>query len=124
MGHDISQVVGYIAEGLFQSQEEIDRSPIQSGNYMPGDIRYRDVNGDGKISIDDAVHIGYPTEPRFVYGFNGTISYKRFEFNFAFQGASKRSLFIEPSSLSPFVNDRALLSAIWEDPLDSGKHES
>lgn len=115
VGHDISQVVGYIAEGLFQSQEEIDRSPLQSGDYMPGDIRYRDVNGDGKISIDDAVHIGYPTEPRFVYGFNGTVSYKRFEFNFAFQGASKRSLFIEPSSLSPFVNDRALLSAIWED---------
>ena len=56
MGHDISQVVGYIAEGLFQSQEEIDRSPIQSGNYMPGDIRYRDVNGDGKISIDDAAY--------------------------------------------------------------------
>lgn len=115
VGHDISQVVGYVAEGLFQSQEEIDRSPIQSGDVMPGDIRYRDVNGDGKISIEDAVHIGFPTQPRFVYGINGTVSYKRFEFNFAFQGSGQRSLFINPSALSPFVNDRALLTAIWED---------
>ena len=115
VGHDISQVVGYVAEGLFQSQEEIDRSPKQSGDVMPGDIRYRDVNGDGKISIDDAVHIGFPTEPRLVYGFNGTISYKRVEFNFAFQGAGQRSLFINPSAVTPFVGDRALLSAIWKD---------
>ncbi len=115
VGHDISQQIGYIAEGLFQSQEEIDRSPKQSGNVMPGDIKYRDVNGDGKISIDDAVHIGYPTEPRLVYGLSGTLSYKRLEFSFAFQGSGQRTLFMNPSSLSPFVNDRALLSAIWED---------
>lgn len=115
VGHDVSQVVGYVAEGLFQSWEEIERSPRQSGDYMPGDIRYRDVSGDGKISIDDAVHIGFPTEPRLVYGFNGTVSYKRFEFNFAFQGSGQRSLFIEPSAVTPFVSDRALLSAIWKD---------
>ena len=115
VGHDISQVVGYVAEGLFQSQEEIDRSPKQSGDYMPGDIRYRDVNNDGQITIEDAVHIGFPTEPRLVYGINGTVSYKRIEFNFAFQGSGQRSLFINPSAVTPFVNDRALLSAIWED---------
>lgn len=115
VGHDISQQVGYVAEGLFQTQEEIDRSPGQSGDVMPGDIRYRDVNNDGKISIDDAVHIGFPTQPRLIYGFNGTVYYKRFEFNFAFQGSGQRSLFINPSKVSPFVNDRALLTAIWED---------
>ena len=115
VGHDISQVVGYVAEGLFQSQEEIDRSSKQSGDYMPGDIRYRDVNNDGQITIEDAVHIGFPTEPRLVYGINGTVSYKRIEFNFAFQGSGQRSLFINPSAVTPFVNDRALLSAIWED---------
>ena len=82
---------------------------------MPGDIRYRDVNNDGQITIEDAVHIGFPTEPRLVYGFSGTVSYKRFEFNFAFQGSGQRSLFINPSAVTPFVNDRALLSAIWKD---------
>ena len=115
VGHDLSQVVGYVAEGLFQSQAEIDAAPGQSGDYMPGDIRYRDVSGDGKIDIDDAVHIGFPTYPRFVYGFNGTVSFKRFEFNFAFQGSGQRSLFINPSRISPFDNDKALLSAIWKD---------
>ena len=115
VGRDISQQIGYIAEGLFQSQAEIDRSPLQSGDVMPGDIRYRDVNGDGKISIDDAVPIGFPTQPRLVYGFSGTVYYKRFEFNFAFQGSGQRSLFLSSASLSPFVNDHALLTEIWND---------
>lgn len=113
VGHDISQQVGYIAEGLFQDQEEIDAAPVQSGDVMPGDIRYRDVNGDGLIDVSDAVHIGYPTTPRLIYGFNGVIAYKAFEFNFAFQGSGQRSMFINPAAISPFVSDHALLSEIY-----------
>lgn len=115
VGHDVSQQIGYIAEGIFQSQEEIDRSPKQSGNVMPGDIRYRDVNGDGKINVDDAVYIGYPTTPRLVYGFSGFLYWKKMEFSFAFQGSGQRSLFMNPVALSPFYGDHALLTEIWED---------
>lgn len=115
VGHDVSQQIGYIAEGIFQSQEEIDRSPKQSGDVMPGDIKYRDVNGDGKISVDDATYIGYPTSPRFVYGLSGFIYYKRWEFSCAFQGSGQRSLFMNPVSLSPFYGDHALLTEIWND---------
>lgn len=115
VGHDLSQQVGYIAEGLFTDQAEIDNSPKQSGDVQPGDIRYRDVNGDGVISIEDAVHIGYPTTPELIYGFNGFISYKGFEFNFAFQGSGRRTFFIDPSSISPFYGDRAMLKAIADD---------
>lgn len=75
-GHELSQEVGYIAEGLFRDQAEIDNSPQAKTTSMPGDIRYRDVNGDGVIDIEDAVHIGFPTTPRFVYGFSGFINYK------------------------------------------------
>lgn len=115
VGHDVSQQIGYIAEGLFQSQEEIDRSPKQGGDVMPGDIKYRDVNGDGKISVDDATYIGYPTSPRFVYGFSAFLHWKRWEFNCAFQGSGQRSLFMSASSLSPFYGDHALLTEIWND---------
>ncbi len=119
VGHDVSQQIGYIAEGLFQNQEEIDRSPKQSGNVMPGDIKYRDVNGDGKITVDDAVYIGYPTTPRLVYGFSAFVYLKRFELNCAFQGSGQRSLFMDASALSPFSGpygqDHALLSKIWND---------
>lgn len=112
VGHDISQQVGYIAEGLFTDQAEIDNAPKQSGDVQPGDIRYRDVNGDGVISIEDAVHIGYPTTPELIYGFSGFISYKGFEFNFAFQGSGRRTFFIDPSAISPFYGNRAMLKAI------------
>ena len=115
VGHDISQQIGYIAEGLFHDQAEIDNAPTQSGNVRPGDIRYRDVNGDGKIDINDAVHIGYPTTPRVIYGFNGNINYKQFEFLFAFQGSGQRSFFIDPSSISPFWGNTAMLKAIADD---------
>jgi len=115
VGHDISQEIGYIAEGLFQDQEEIASAPVQSGDVMPGDIRYRDVNSDGVIDVNDAVHIGYPTTPRLIYGLSGVVNYKGFEFNFAFQGSGQRSMFINPDAISPFVNDQALLTKIYED---------
>ena len=51
-GHEISQPVGYIAEGLFRDQAEIDNSPQANTGIMPGDIRYRDVNRDGVIDIE------------------------------------------------------------------------
>ena len=82
---------------------------------MPGDIRYRDVNGDGVIDTEDAVHIGFPETPRVIYGFSGFINYKNWEFNFAFQGSGKRGFFINPAALSPFVNDHAMLKAIYDD---------
>lgn len=115
VGHELSQQIGYIAEGLFLVQDEIDNSPKQSGDVQPGDIRYRDINGDGVISIEDAVHIGYPTTPQIIYGFSGFVNFKGFEFNIAFQGSGNRTFFIDPSAISPFVSERAMLRAIADD---------
>lgn len=114
-GQEISAPIGYIAEGLFRDQAEIDNSPRQDGDVMPGDIKYRDLNGDNVIDVNDATFIGYPETPRLVYGFNGFINYKRVEFNFAFQGSGQRSFFLNAYELSPFVNDHAMLTAIYED---------
>ena len=57
---------------------------MQAGDVMPGDIKYRDVDGNGKIDRDDAVPIGYPQNPRFVYGLNTFLSYKKWEFGLSF----------------------------------------
>ncbi len=114
VGHELSQRVGYIAEGLFRDQAEIDNAPTQGGDLMPGDIRYRDVNGDGKITLEDAVHIGFPETPRVTYGFSGYLNYKNWEFNFAFQGSGKRGFFIDPAAISPFVQDNAMLTEIYK----------
>ena len=114
LGHEISQPIGYIAEGLFRDQAEIDNSPRQDGDVMPGDIKYRDINGDGVIDVNDATYIGYPETPRLIYGFTGFVNYKGWEFNFAFQGSGQRSFFINPSEVSPFYNDHAMLKAIYD----------
>ena len=115
VGHEISQQVGYIAEGLFRDQAEIDNAPTQGGDVMPGDIRYRDINRDGVIDVNDAVHIGFPETPRVTYGFSGYVNYKNWEFNFAFQGSGKRSFFMDPAKISPFDGDNAMLTAIYKD---------
>lgn len=65
-GKPLSRTTGYIAQGLFSSQEEIDNSPTQNlgSTVKPGDIKYRDVNGDGKIDGSDQVMISpYGTTP-------------------------------------------------------------
>lgn len=114
-GNEISQYIGYISEGLFRDEAEILNAPVQGGNVMPGDIRYRDLNRDGIIDVSDATHIGYPATPRVIYGINGFVNYKSFEFSFAFQGSGKRSFFINPMKVAPFVNQRAMLQAFADD---------
>lgn len=114
-GQEISQMVGYIAEGLFRGQAEIDNSPLQGGDVKPGDIRYRDLNNDGKIDVNDATYIGFPTTPRVIYGFSGFFNLKNIEFSFAFQGSGKRSFFMDPMKIGPFVENRAMLTAIYND---------
>lgn len=114
-GHEISQQVGYIAEGLFADQAEIVNSATQSGDLMPGDIRYRDLNNDGVINVNDATYIGFPETPRIIYGFGAFVNYKNWEFSCNFQGSGKRGFFIDPVAISPFVNGKAMLKAIYND---------
>ena len=114
-GHEISQQVGYIAEGLFRDEVEIANAPVQGGNVMPVDIRYRDLNGDGVIDVNDVTYIGYPETPRLIYGFSGFVNYKGFEFSFTFQGSGRRAFFMNPVMISPFYGNNAMLTAIYKD---------
>ena len=74
------------------------------GNSTPkvGDIKYRDLNGDGKITEDDQCMISkYGSVPRLQYGFGGTINYKKFDFGIFFSGSALRSILI--NGLDPFL---------------------
>ena len=85
-GAPIGSFYGYIAEGVYQSYADILASPASTiGNYAPGDLKYKDVNGDGKITTDDRTIIGNPT-PDFMYGFSGSVTYKNFSLSADFQG--------------------------------------
>lgn len=105
-GKPLSHQTGYIAEGLFQSQEEIDNSPTQNlgSTAMVGDVKYRDVNGDGIINTEDKVMISeYGNMPRIQYGLGMNIDYKGFNFGVFFNGSAMRTLMI--SGITPFGQD-------------------
>jgi TonB-linked SusC/RagA family outer membrane protein len=106
IGYPISQVWGYIGESLFVDDAEVANSPQQSfgGVVMGGDIKYRDVNGDGKITVLDQVPIGFPTEPEIVYGFGLSAGFKGFDMSAFFQGLTRESFWIDPQATAPFVS--------------------
>ncbi|TDN96654.1 TonB-linked SusC/RagA family outer membrane protein [Sunxiuqinia elliptica] len=86
--------LGYIDEGLYQTIEEIINSPrrLSSTQTMPGDIRYKDVNGDGRIDGDDFIRIGKSGFPHVSYGFNFDINYKGFTLLALFQGTGQKQM--------------------------------
>jgi TonB-linked SusC/RagA family outer membrane protein len=83
-----------IAEGLFQSEDEIADAPIQkfAGNVKPGDIRYRDINEDGVVDNLDFVSTDYSDIPTAYFGFGGSLNYAGFDMSFLFQGVSGRTI--------------------------------
>ena len=105
IGLNLSQPFGYIAERLFIDEADVANSPLQTfGEYMAGDIKYKDINGDGIIDINDEVPIGYPTTPKIIYGLGMSSSYKNFDLSFFFQGSAQSSFFIDAYNSSPFID--------------------
>ena len=78
---------GYLTDGLFQTQEEVDSYPTLFENSKPGDVKYLDLNKDGKITPEDMTYLGN-TFPSYTFGLNGSISYKGFELYMQWQGAA------------------------------------
>jgi TonB-linked SusC/RagA family outer membrane protein len=107
VGHSLSQWWGHIAERLFIDQKEVANSPVQFGDQglLAGDIKYRDINGDGVIDSDDRVPLGYPTQPEIIYGFGASLGYKSFDLSFYFQGSARSSFFINPQNIQPFFRN-------------------
>lgn len=120
IGWPINTWKGYIAERLFIDEADVANSPSQElgGTVQPGDIKYKDINNDGRINSDDQVHIGYPIIPEITYGFGLSGGYKRFDISFFMQGQDRVSFFINPSNIAPFANKRNALQYIADDHWD------
>lgn len=116
-GSAVNSIYGYIADGLYQSQEEIDAGPEQFGTLQPGDIRYKDIAGafdengnaipDGKITDADKTIIG-STIPRYTYGINLNFGWKGFKLNAFFQGVGKVDGYLNSHYVIPCVNSSAI----------------
>lgn len=92
-GYPIGYFYGYIHDGIYQTATEIVRSPVNTlFNVMPGDIKYRDINGDGQITVADRTMIGNPT-PDFIYGGSISANYKGLDLGIDLQGVYGNEIF-------------------------------
>lgn len=106
-GKPLNTLTGYVAEGLFASQEEIDNWPDQTqlGSIpMPGDIKYRDIDGNGVITTEDQVMLSpYAKVPRIQYGLGLNVQWKKFDLGLFFNGSAMRDIMIN-SGYAPFLS--------------------
>lgn len=129
-GKPLNATYGYLADGLFKDDEDIANHADQSyfgSKVMPGDIKYRDVNGDGVIDSEDKVMISpYGKQPLVQYGLSLSVRYKKVDVNVFFNGSAKRKIMldvfynIQPFNLSAWSNDRNLMKWIADSHWTAG----
>jgi TonB-linked SusC/RagA family outer membrane protein len=114
-GKALGTQFGYQALGFFQLSD-FNGSTLKSGiatqpwgAVKPGDIRYKDMNGDGKITEDDLTKIGNPVVPQMIYGIAPSVRYKQFSLDIFFQGAAKANLYLDRQNAWAFYNGMSAL---------------
>jgi TonB-dependent starch-binding outer membrane protein SusC len=91
-GYPLGSFYLYDMIGIFQSQEEIDASPLQDPDTRPGDVKFADLNGDNVIDDKDRGHLGNPF-PDFTYGFSLNLRYKKFDLSTLIQGVQGNDVY-------------------------------
>jgi TonB-linked SusC/RagA family outer membrane protein len=100
-GYPIGSFFGYVADGFFQTQEEVDNHATQFGNVAPGDIKYKDLDGDGMINDRDLAVIG-SSIPRYTYGLRLNGDYKGLDFSIFLQGVGQADGYLFGQGIMPF----------------------
>jgi len=97
-GHPANEFYGYVSDGIFQNQKEVDAHALQQpgtesyNRTSPGDIRFVDMNSDGVVNAGDRTYIGNPN-PKFIYAMNNTFGYKNFDLDIFLQGVYGNKIF-------------------------------
>ena len=114
-GKALGTQFGFHALGFFQVSD-FDGGVLKTGiatqpwgAVQPGDIRYEDMNGDGKINDDDRTKIGDPVVPQLIYGISPSIRYKGFALDVFFQGAAKANIYLSAQNAVAFHNGMSAL---------------
>jgi TonB-linked SusC/RagA family outer membrane protein len=108
-GTALGQFFGLTSIGFFQNQEEITKSPKQFGTVIPGDLKYKDLNGDNVIDALDEGPIGRTNVPEFLYGISAGISIQRFDLSVLFQGAANYNILFSHEGAWEFYNQASAL---------------
>ena len=113
-GYAISSYYGYVADGLFRSEEELKKGPLRTGNEKVGDIRYKDFDDDGKITAAGDRKIIGNQMPKWTGGFNFSVSYKNFELSGLLQGAFDAKRYYNGEASYAFFNSASCLNKHWD----------
>ena len=117
-GRPIGQIYGYEVVGIYQSQEEIDNREVKQylGSVRPGDLMFKDQNGDNRVDSYDQVPLGYnSTCPEIYYSFDLGAEYKGFGVYALFQGVGNYSQILNtPSLYRPIVSNNTISTYYWE----------
>ena len=92
VGQPIASFFGYVTDGIFQDRAEVEAHAFQAENTMPGDIRFRDLDQDGVIDLNDRTFIGNPT-PDFTFGLTGGLDWKGFDLSMFWQGSAGNEIY-------------------------------
>lgn len=113
-GYAISSYYGYVADGLFRSEEELKKGPLRTGSEKVGDIRYKDFDGDNKITAAGDRRIIGNQMPKWTGGFNFSVGYKNFELSGLLQGAFDAKRYYNGESSYAFFNSASCLNKHWD----------
>ena len=113
-GYAISSYYGYVADGLFRSEEELKKGPLRTGNEKVGDIRYKDFDDDGKITAAGDRKIIGNQMPKWTGGFNFSVGYKNFELSGLLQGAFDVKRYYNGEASYAFFNSASCLNKHWD----------
>ena len=94
VGQPLGAVLGYVSDGLYQSGEDLAMSPKTSSGVRVGDIRYKDLNGDGRITAEDRTWIAGSQIPEWMFGINIGASWKGLDLSLFFQGAAATDIML------------------------------
>jgi TonB-linked SusC/RagA family outer membrane protein len=125
VGDPINNIYGYVADGIFQSQDEINKAPDQTsfgGSPLPGDVRYADINGrdangkltgkpDGKVNADDRKSLG-TFFPKYTFGLQAGFNYKGIDFSMLWQGVAGVQALTQGPLVQPFAGEARPLKSM------------
>jgi TonB-linked SusC/RagA family outer membrane protein len=114
-GYSFNSIYGYICEGVYQSNEE-GAQHLHANSYKPvaGDLRYKDINSDGKIDNADMTVLGNSI-PKYTYGLNGSVSWKNFDLNLAFSGSAGYTAYFNNAWSQPLAVSGGPIFNRWHD---------
>ena len=128
-GQSSGQFFGLIAEGFYNTWEEVNdayrpQSQYQGNRIMPGDLKYKDINGDGVINQDDQVPMGYSSFPEVIFGLSFGANYKGFGISVLFQGADRVSRYAGARMYRPFAWESAVTKFINDNSWTPERYEN